>query len=179
MPASLWLEILKGGPFDGLPALSLRFEDESDELDNEPLSILSSMSPPPMHLRVLFAKGGNDSTANIVHLLSRALTFGMATSVEIYDDHIWPWMLELRLVGWRTLHTCDRIIPYPVEEVVYHGEILPTFPLFPFHFIRPPTIWWAPPLIKGDILPMIPQGVRLWTARKRVEKRLYPKEDGS
>jgi hypothetical protein len=177
MPASLWLEILKGGPFDGLPALSLRFEDEGCDLDETPLAILSSMSPPPMHLKLLWVMGGNESSQAIVHLVGRALAFGMATSIEIYGS-VWPWMLEGRLIGWRTLHTSDPIVPYPVEEIVYHGETAPAFEFFPFHLVRPPTIWWAPPLIKGDILSMIPQGVRLWTARKRVEKRLYPKEDG-
>lgn len=171
--ASLWFEILKGGPFDGLPALCLRFEGEDEELDlGSVVQILSSMNPPPMHLRILYVAGGDESAEEIVRILGLATSYGMATSVEIYGTFL-PWMSQC---GWRCLHTSDLCVPVPVEEIIFHTEEPPHLVPFPFHAAKTPLMWWAPPRGLNVIFAKIPQGMRLWTIRKSVEKKIFPKE---
>ena len=170
--ASLYFEILKGGPFDGLPALCLRFQDEEDELDlGSVVQIMSALRPPPMHLRVLYV-AGNPVPEDLVRVLGLATSYGMATSCETYGD-VLPWMFQ---TGWRCLHTSDECIASPVEEIVFHTEEVPHLVPFPFHEAKRPLLWWAPPRGIDNIFEKIPQGMRLWTPRKTVEKKIFPKE---
>lgn len=174
MPASLWLELLKGGPFDGLPALSLRFEKSEEELDlGETLKVLLGMSPPPMHLRILFVEGGDESEEGILRLLAQANALGMATSVEIFG----AWERWMTQVGWRCLHTIDECVPHPVEEIVFHGNVPPHFSFFPFHAAKPPLLWWDPSEMPDDIFSLIPQNVRLWLPRRVPQRCLFPQEE--
>jgi len=171
--ASIYLEILKGGPFDGLPALSIRFEEEESELEIGPaLKILSEMNPPPMHLRIVHAAGLEDLEP-LQRLLNLANSYGMAISLEIYGG-FFPWMLS-NAIGWRTLHTTDLCVPNPVDEIIFHTETIPIFEPYPFHAIKRPLLWWAPPFV--PLFETIPQNMRLWLPRKSVEKKLFPPED--
>ena len=114
-PAPLYFEILKGGPFDGLPALCLRLEDEGEEFDlGAMIQIVSNMSPPPMHFRVLYVAGEVED-ASMLRLLQLVSSYGMGTSVEIFGP-FFAWMLQF---GWRCLHTSDLCIAHPVEEIVF------------------------------------------------------------
>lgn len=174
MSASIWLETLKGGPFDGLPAFSIRFEKDEDELDlGIALELLTSLRPPPMHLRITHAAGGNEIEP-IARILAQANAFGMGTSVEIYGS-VWPWMLD-KLVGWRCLHTTDLCVPAPVEEIVFHTKEAPLLSknAFPFHVLKTPIVWWD--LGKKDIR-SVPQNVRVWVPRRTVGVLLFPKEE--
>lgn len=172
-PASLYFEILKGGPFDGLPALCLRLEDEGEELDlGAIIQIVSNMSPPPMHFRVLYVAGEVED-ASMLRLLQLVSSYGMGTSVEIFGP-FFSWMLQF---GWRCLHTSDLCIVHPVEEIVFHTEEIPRFHPFPFHAVKPPLLWWAPPRGRDDIFEVLPQNMRLWSFRKTPSKRIFPKEE--
>lgn len=169
--ASLFLEITRGGPLDGLPALSLRFEDADALLSNEPLAILNSMSPPPPALNVFWLDGVLDQREEILAFLMTAASLGMILSVETFS--IIPWMLD-RGISRRVLHTTSLEIPWPVEEVVFHVDDPPVFHPYPFHIARPPKLWWFPPSTDG-VLERLPWNVALWTPRRRVEQLLFPK----
>jgi hypothetical protein len=175
MPASLWLTLLKGGPFDGLPTLELRFEQEDSEIDLGPcLEILNKLNPPPMHLHLLYVDGANELDP-LQRFLAQAAAYGMAISVESFSGFL-PWMAS-KLIGWRTLHVeDDTAISSPVEEIVYHSKEVPAFEFYPFHHVHPPLIWWDAGAY-SNALARCPQGMRLWSARKVPEILLFPKEE--
>jgi hypothetical protein len=169
----LWLSVLKGGPFDGLPALSLRFEHEEDALDfGAVLALLLAMTPPPMHFQIVHAAGGLEDAEQIVRLLQFIHGKGMASSVEIYGGFE-PWMSQ---TGRRIFHTEDTCVPHPVEEIVFHTQEPPTPTLFPFHIISRPVMWWAGGADERA-LRLCPQGMRLYIPKRVPEMRLFPKDD--
>ncbi len=173
MPASLFLSITKGGPFDGLPALSLRFERDEDELDfGAVLAILSAQNPPPMHFQIVYAAGGYEDAEQIVRLLDFVHSRGMASSVDIFGSFE-PWMMK---AGRRIFHTSEMCIPHPVEEIVFHTQEPPEPVFFPFHVISRPVLWWAGGA-DPRALSRCPQGFRLYIPRRVPEIRLFPKED--
>lgn len=173
MSSTMALSIVRGGPFDGSPTFLLRFEQDAGTFDpGKVLYSLNSMEPPPIHFTCIYAVGQDDETLpdGIAKILRQVKAWGMSSMVDIYGP--WePWML---LFDWRRFHTTDLLVPYPVEEVVFHTEENdpPQVKLYPFHEKARPVLWWAPDRVTESSLSLLPHGMKLWLARKVPEVSL-------
>jgi len=137
---SPYIEIVAGGPFEGLPVLAVPIDEIT--ANNEVRALLLSLSPPITAVKFMLRdreEMNGESIAVTRKLIEWANKNGYITMLE--TNAKWQsWMSE---AAWPIYHTTKTRCAVPAKEIVFHTDKLPDSRFTAEQSRNPPIISWA------------------------------------